>query len=313
MVYAVTGLFVLGLVGAGIWWSTAASSNHSGASGTADSSATGEAFEEADDPDGERAVLDQTKIVVSGLLDIISQSVGSFIERSETYDGEIDTHRDQIERATSLQNLKSIEQELLSNLDALQSANTSYRQQLDEAKQQLAAQKAEMERLKIDVTTDFLTNLPNRRALDKRLRENVDRSNRYGTKFSMIVVDIDHFKAVNDSYGHVAGDRVIRAIGTIFSEEMRSTDFLARYGGEEFVMILPETTEEQAVKTAERMRSRVESAVFRYSDQGITVTVSLGVGEVYQPEDSAENFFERVDAALYKAKDAGRNRVESTL
>ena len=259
--------------------------------------------------DDERVVVENTKLAVKGLLDVIASSVAQFLDRTDAYSGHLSESREAIQKATSLENIKAIEQELLGNIDRLHKANTEYRSQLAKANEHISKQQEQLAKLEVDVGTDFLTGLPNRRTMEDRLRENVDRSNRYGSKFSLVIVDIDHFKKVNDEHGHMAGDRTLKAIAGLLSEHMRGSDVLARYGGEEFVMILPETADEQAERMAERIRAHVENATFKYNGQTIRVTVSAGVGEVLKPKDTADHLFERVDAALYKAKQTGRNKV----
>jgi diguanylate cyclase len=115
---------------------------------------------------------------------------------------------------------------------------------------------------------------------------------------------------VNDSYGHLAGDRVLRAVAKLLDEQKRVSDFLARYGGEEFALILPETPADHAKVLAEKARTMVAGTKFRYEEELIQITISAGVGEVAAHKESAEDLFARVDAALYRAKEKGRNRVE---
>lgn len=257
----------------------------------------------------ERAVVENTKVAVKGLLDVLAASVAQFLERTDDYAGHLTESRDAIEKATSLENIKAIEKELIGNIDRLHRANTEYRRQLAEANEQIGRQQEQLDQLQVDVSTDFLTGLPNRRALEGRLRESIDRSNRYGSTFSLVILDVDHFKTVNDEYGHMTGDRTLKALARLLGGHMRGSDILARYGGEEFVMILPETPAEQAERMAERIRHHVENATFKHSGDSIQLTVSAGVGQVLKPKDTADQLFERVDAALYKAKQTGRNKV----
>ncbi len=261
--------------------------------------------------DGE--VVEKSKLAIRGILGVLAASVLAFLDRNDSYSGQLSESREAIANAGSLESIKAIEEELLGNLDKLQQANADYREQLTEAHEQIARQQKDLDRLEVDVGTDFLTGLPNRRVLEMRLRENVDRSNRYGTKFSLVIFDIDLFKHVNDQYGHLTGDRILKAIAALLGEHMRSSDFLARYGGEEFVMILPETDDERAERMSERIRAHVESATFKNGSDVISLTISAGVGEVLQPKDTDDNLFERVDAALYEAKQSGRNKVVCAL
>ena len=157
---------------------------------------------------------------------------------------------------------------------------------------------------------DALTGVNNRRSLESRLKEEVDRHRRYGHPLSLIMFDIDHFKKVNDTYGHQCGDYMLQEIALHISHSIRSEDFLARYGGEEFCCLLPDTPLEAAVILAERFRKKIADAAFEYSDQRIHMTISLGVSAMNEATTSGEILLKKADSALYKAKDAGRNRTE---
>lgn len=156
---------------------------------------------------------------------------------------------------------------------------------------------------------DGLTGVYNRRFLSVRLREEIDRYRRYGQSLSLILFDLDHFKIVNDTYGHLFGDYVLQAVTTLVGNLIRNTDILVRYGGEEFCCVLPETDLDKAVVTAERCRRAVEKNVFH--SQGITarITISLGVAQMNEGNKTPEKLIEQADQALYAAKKGGRNRV----
>lgn len=160
-------------------------------------------------------------------------------------------------------------------------------------------------------TTDALTGISNRRNFDSLLQQELARTRRYDTRLSCIMFDIDHFKKVNDNYGHLLGDEVLKMIGEVLRNELRSHDIYARYGGEEFVVLLPETGIEAARKVAEKLRNAIASQTVRHNKHSVNVTVSLGVAE-YNPEKmtAATEMVEAADKALYEAKDAGRNRTK---
>ncbi len=171
--------------------------------------------------------------------------------------------------------------------------------------------KADNARLEALAHTDSLTHLLNRRALTIRLVAELERVRRYNSPLTMLMIDLDHFKGINDTYGHLVGDEVLRGIGMILQRSVRSVDMVARYGGEEFVVVLPETGETGSVAFAERIRQRVEQHNFEAArSSNVRVTVSIGVSCFPSPHvDSAEDLFARADAALYRAKDRGRNQV----
>ena len=156
---------------------------------------------------------------------------------------------------------------------------------------------------------DELTGLFNRRHLLETLDDEKNRSARSGGLFCLAILDIDHFKNVNDIHGHLTGDAVLRAVATTIQASMRNTDFCGRYGGEEFLLVYTQTNNTGAVNSAERLRSKVESMRFPDIGPEFRITVSLGLTE-YQHNDDVEKVIARADAALYQAKGAGRNRVE---
>ncbi len=159
--------------------------------------------------------------------------------------------------------------------------------------------------------TDHLTGLFNRRYLMETLDKEVQRSNRKGGNLSLLILDIDHFKQVNDTYGHLQGDVVLQKVALQLQKELRNYDIAARYGGEEFVAVLPDATLKEAVFVAERVRMSVQSVRFSGSLSQLKLTVSLGVATFPSPEcTTVDGFIKLADDALYRAKSGGRNRVE---
>jgi len=158
-------------------------------------------------------------------------------------------------------------------------------------------------------TTDGLTGLKNHRAFQERLTEEIERYKRYNHPFSLLFVDIDHFKDFNDAFGHQSGDEVLKQIARIMTGTIRENDLAARYGGEEFAIILPETTLDSATVTAERLRKNVEAHTFRFNDEPWNVTVSVGIACFPDDGISREEIIEAADKALYFAKRSGRNKV----
>jgi diguanylate cyclase len=125
----------------------------------------------------------------------------------------------------------------------------------------------------------------------------------------MVVWDVDEFKQINDSYGRAGGDRVLKVVAEVLSNDVRVTDFVARYGGEAFVMLMPETTAQDAKQVADKLRQRIEDKPFYFHDTRVVVTISAGIAQYHQDE-LVNSLFERADAALDAAKDAGRNQVK---
>ncbi|MBS2029478.1 MAG: GGDEF domain-containing protein [Deltaproteobacteria bacterium] len=156
--------------------------------------------------------------------------------------------------------------------------------------------------------TDSLTKAYNRQYLYQRLPEEIDRARRYGDPFSLVLFDLDHFKALNDKHGHPAGDFVLKEVVRVAQATVREVDGLVRYGGEEFLVLLPKTALAGAVQTAERVRAAVQGLSLPWSDQKLKVTASFGVAQVRENEPDDE-LLRRADEALYAAKGSGRNRV----
>jgi diguanylate cyclase (GGDEF)-like protein len=156
--------------------------------------------------------------------------------------------------------------------------------------------------------TDGLTNLANRKQLDTLLTEEIARARRHGRELSVLMLDIDHFKAINDTHGHLTGDSVLRGLAAILSKRLRPNDRLGRYGGEEFCAILPETPARNAGRIAEELRALVEAHAFVAEDSKVRVTISIGVGTLQEGMDVAA-LYRSADEMLYKAKRSGRNRV----
>jgi len=170
---------------------------------------------------------------------------------------------------------------------------------------------SDKQRLEKLAATDALTGLTNRRGLSEALTQELDRARRYNLALTILLADIDRFKTINDTRGHIAGDSVLRQVGEMLRREARSVDIVARYGGEEFVVVMPETATQGAAIFAERVRSRVQNRDFADpGDDPVHVTISIGLASF--PDDrvhSADNFVSLADQALYRAKNEGRNLV----
>jgi len=196
----------------------------------------------------------------------------------------------------SLDKLQMENQELIRLLDALK-----------KNKKELEKSEKKLQQLSI---TDPLTGVYNRRYLYDFLKREFERAKRYNLPLSCMMVDIDHFKNLNDTYGHRAGDLVLKKLTTFLKENLRKIDLVARYGGEEFVIVLPETLEKKTLVSAERIRKGVEGMKIALNSEKIRITVSIGVANLTQKEKDEEALIRKADKALYRAKKKGRNRVE---
>ncbi|MFI3184414.1 MAG: GGDEF domain-containing protein [Methylococcaceae bacterium] len=224
--------------------------------------------------------------------------------------------------ATTLEPLKRIITSRLDNItkeiqlhgqkEAIQ--RQKIQQQLDDFVKKIKDMESESSDLKsklkianTQALRDTLTGLPNRNAYNERLETEISRWKRYHSPLSLIIWDIDHFKRINDSYGHKAGDKVLLLIAKQLSEHSRISDFISRFGGEEFTMLLPNTDSQAALMLANNLRRTIEKTGFNAGGVSVDITISCGITE-FTPEDNDESAFERADQALYQAKEQGRNR-----
>ncbi len=168
--------------------------------------------------------------------------------------------------------------------------------------------------LEHETLTDPLTGVYNRRFMEQRLAEEISKARRDCFQLSILLFDLDHFKRVNDEYGHQAGDQVLTEISTAIKQQLRDSDLLSRYGGEEFLIIAPNTGPEAAALLAERLRAHIEASAFLQdheasNGQGLRITISIGLASFDDDNDSEASLIGTADRNLYQAKDQGRNRV----
>jgi diguanylate cyclase (GGDEF)-like protein len=185
-------------------------------------------------------------------------------------------------------------------------SNQNLKSKLETAEQRLQQQATQIESHISRALTDPLTGLPNRREFNERLEERMAAWNRRGEIFSLLLLDVDHFKKFNDEYGHLAGDQVLAAMGRALRGSIRRDDMVARYGGEEFAVLLPGTTLEAATAVAKNVREAVSRLKIDFQGQQLAVTTSAGLATI-QVSELPESLIHRADAALYAAKGAGRN------
>ena len=229
-----------------------------------------------------------------------------FAQKIQARETEVTALQDESVREIAQLNhaFQSMTQSLLDKEHALLQANASLDATVQTRTAELTRANAELERL---ATQDALTGVNNRRRLDEKLVELEHLYHRTHREFALLVIDADHFKRINDTHGHAAGDNVLRALARQLQASTRSTDFVARFGGEEFVILLPDLTDaNEAIAVAEKIRHNIENV--RMDGVG-QVTVSIGVALMSPSDIGPESLMERADQALYQAKDGGRNKV----
>ena len=204
----------------------------------------------------------------------------------------------------------ALEQRVKERTDAVTESHSRLAEALREIEQKNRALTLLNESLNIQATVDPLTGLFNRREFRNRLQAEWARFKRHKRAISLVMVDIDFFKKVNDTHGHECGDAVLQTLGSVLRGQQRRHDIACRYGGEEFIVLLPETLLDAAFLVAEGMRKRVDNHVFRYKDLRLNISVSLGVaGALEQNPANEDDFINLADRALYRAKAEGRNRT----
>ncbi len=207
------------------------------------------------------------------------------------------------------------------HLDTFREENEEHYQQMEQAVESLADQvikiesesnslRKSLEEQRNKATKDPLTGISNRLAYDEFMSNEYSRWQRFQHDLTLIIWDIDHFKQVNDNFGHQAGDKALTIVAKLLKSKLRKVDYLARFGGEEFVSLLPETEVESALMVANKLRNIIAKTEFHFSDQTVPLTISCGLAQFHEG-DTPETVFQRADAALYQAKAAGRNQCQT--
>jgi diguanylate cyclase len=259
-------------------------------------------FRRSDTADANRSRQDmiQANLIakrLQALADEMSSSVGE--------------HRSQLDQASQLLTSEGAQDEDLAELVVdvigdIVRANQNLQSKLETAETRLQEQASQIETHISRSLTDPLTGLPNRREFNDRLEERMAAWNRRVEPFSLVILDVDHFKKLNDQHGHLAGDQVLATIGRALRGAIRRDDSVARYGGEEFAILLPNTTLDQSMHVAEKVREAVGRISVNHNGQRLTVTASGGFAAI-RSQEPAESLIQRADSALYAAKAAGRN------
>ncbi|OCW27717.1 GGDEF domain-containing protein [Pseudomonas sp. S3E12] len=238
---------------------------------------------------------------------------------------QVDGLQSSVQEAADLDSLKQV---LESHLEGLLGTMDEHQQQRDQREQEVAArlkglaervanmeQEAQGYREHLEVQrqkalVDPLTGLPNRAAWSERLDHEVNAWHQRGNSLSLAMLDLDHFKRINDGYGHLAGDKVLKIIANVLRKRLRPNDFIARFGGEEFVLLMPDSSLSDALAVGEVLRAAIAACPFHFKGEPVTITVSMGVAQL-QPGERSELALKRADEALYRAKAAGRNQVQA--
>jgi diguanylate cyclase len=225
------------------------------------------------------------------------------------------SHAEKLNRSTSLADVSAIAQKIVSETKSVVSSSRNLKKQMDETVSEINTLKEELKGIKQAAKTDMLTGLLNRRGFDEAISEALQYSITHNKAFSIILTDIDHFKKVNDTHGHLIGDNVLKMLSRLLNEHIKGKDTAARFGGEEFILVLPDTPLKGAFILAEQIRKSLQTMRWTAKNSGKSIgaiTISLGVAQ-YKPEETVKSLIQRADNALYFAKENGRNKTVTEL
>jgi diguanylate cyclase (GGDEF)-like protein len=264
-----------------------------------------------------RSELEARRDDIAQLQSTLGQQVSETISQNEEFGVILEVVLAELRQTEEVPEIENLRWTLIREVEKLMKGHNELADKLDNTQHylQLFASDSreltdELTRVRLLSLTDELTSLPNRRAFMRRLEDEVARVQRYGFPLSFVLIDLDHFKAVNDEYGHAAGDEVLRVYSKNILSIFRHHDMVARYGGEEFAVLLPNTDSDGAVRALNKVRRRANETRWQSNGTMSNVpTFSAGVS-LYKPGESASAFIERADKALYRAKRLGRNRIE---
>ncbi|AWM89534.1 hypothetical protein DJ564_01310 [Pseudomonas sp. 31-12] len=238
---------------------------------------------------------------------------------------QVDGLQSSMQEAADLDDLKHV---LENHLEGLLGTMDQHQKQRDEREQEVAARlqslaervahmeqealgyREHLEEQRQKALIDPLTGLPNRAAWSERLEHEVRHWQQHGNSLLLAMLDLDHFKRINDNYGHLAGDKVLKIIASVLRKRLRGTDFIARFGGEEFVLLMPDTSPANGAKLLETLRASIEACPFHFKGERVTITISMGFS-AFKSGEHSDLVLKRADQALYRAKNAGRNRAEA--
>lgn len=255
--------------------------------------------------------IDKVGARVIGEIDDVMTVLSDALGMTGAYDASLSGATEQLSSAKSGEQIKTIVEALLRSTGEMRETNKVLEDRLTLSKNEISNLQQSLEAIRAESLTDPLTGLGNRKYFDRMIGMAVQSALASGEPLSLLLLDIDHFKSFNDSYGHLTGDQVLRLVGLSLKQTIKGQDITARYGGEEFAVVLPNTALRQALTVADHIRRAVMAKELKKKSTGEIlgrVTISVGVSILKQGEDT-DALIERADACLYAAKRNGRNRV----
>ncbi len=250
--------------------------------------------------------------IVERLAEELFEEIQKVLKNVSEHDRGISEGGQKLEEMVSMapsQDIQKVLNRIMHEVKGLKNVNRKFIKKLEEQKEEINRLREELRRVKEEANIDPLTGLRNRRSFERTLSEFFRDFKKFGYPFSVIMLDLDNFKNINDTYGHLVGDRVLKEIGNILRNYLRAKDVPARTGGEEFTIILPGITREEALMVAERLRKVIANYTIEHEDRKISPTASFGVAEMNEDIESPEDLLKMADENLYKAKRQGKNAV----
>ncbi len=255
----------------------------------------------------EKQIRDSAQVIRDILI-----SVAKTIQRADKAASDSSQALDNVKGTIDLldlpEDLAQAHRIVIQGIDRVIASNLNLKNELASSQEVLADQKKQIENLQTAVRIDALTQLANRAYFDEKLSESLNILKRYNETFSLMMIDLDNFKDINDTYGHPAGDRILKGVAFKIRESLRSSDFLARFGGDEFALILIKANAHIASEVAWKLCENLRGSRFLLDDIPIITTLSIGVAEA-DPGDTEDSLLKRADEALYRVKQTGRNNV----
>jgi len=253
-------------------------------------------------------VQGETEQIVRKLLGEIK----GMYDGAQSFSSTLKSSQEELLNNPDISSVSRLVSNLIEETDKVKQANSAMEKTLTTMKDEVDCLKSDMEALSVAALTDQLTGISNRRAFNEAIEQSLEDFNAEGTIFSLLVIDIDHFKKFNDTHGHTVGDMVLTFVAKMLKKGVKGTDMVARYGGEEFVVILPKTDYDGAITVAQLLCDKVSQTVLTMNEKQKkslgNVTISVGVALITSGDD-AISVVERADLGLYAAKESGRNRV----
>ncbi len=246
------------------------------------------------------------------IIPALAEQIKRFLEEEKVFDERIEKGVSRIREAVLFDDIETLKKEVLAGVQdviiAIGKRKEVEEETLKKMEEEVKKLSRDIAEVKMEARIDPLTGLYNRRAFDERIKEEVERAKKEKTPLALLMYDIDHFKNINDSFGHSIGDMVLRALSDVVKNSIRKSEFVARYGGEEFSIILPKCKRKEAKDIGKRIRKEVSETNLKYKEKRLDVTISVGISYL-KSDDTPESLIERADKALYRAKQEGRNRV----